>query len=245
MSAYSTKITKQSLSSLLCDHQVCESCHIVDRDKSRCQVGKKCSTCGTPSTSGYMYFHMNIHTLINLMQEAYHSEPNENLVDEYSAGKESHQISTVLFFCTLRESLLDNFLYKLCIAQELPAGVVDRLFSDNKFHMQKQNNLFPSLTGDKWKKAVDILNAQHVIDYVELDDFLVEAVNARNKFVHRGSKYNITQEMTESCIKNISPLINLYVGFHNNYIHPIYITRLNSNKTLVRDAGEKPPAHHS
>lgn len=228
MDTDSIQITKQSLSSLICDHQICEHCHIVDRDKGRGRVGHKCPKCGIPSKGGHMYFHLNIHTLINLMQEAYHSEPNKNFVDEYSGGKDSHNISIVLFFCTLRESLLDNFIYKLCTAKCLPGGVIDRLLTDNRFHIQKQNNLFPSLTGEKWEEAVDSLNEQHNIDYKSIDKFVKETVKARNKFVHRGSSYGITQELTKDCLDNIWPIINLYVGFHNKYIHPLYMSKASS-----------------
>ena len=217
------EIKNQHLSLLLSDHYVCEYCHFVDRDKGRSCSGHKCNVCGTPGERGKLYFPFNIHTLINLMQEAYHSTTAANTTNSYNTGRDSHNISIILFFCTLRESLLYNLVHELCISQKITENIFDRLFSDNKFHKQKQDKLFPSLTNTKWKDAIKDVDGEE-LDFKTLDDFIVSVVQSRNRFVHSGSKYGISEEMPENCIRNIGKLITLYVKLHNKYAHPEYLS---------------------
>lgn len=205
------------------DYQVCKICRIVDKDKKRIQYGYPCPICHKEGEGGHMYFHLNIHTIINLIQESYHSSANDDLAKiAYHAGKDAHFISVVIFFVTLREALLDNLIYELCTAQDIKKNIYERLISDNKLHNQKQNNLLPSLTGKKWKQIIETLNQKTGFNYIQLDNFIVTAVEARNKFIHEGSKYSINHKIAESCLKNIYPLLNLNVDMHNTFVHPIY-----------------------
>ncbi len=130
--------------------------------------------------------------------------------------------AVVIFFATLREVLLENLLYDLMIAQQLPGGVCKRLFADSPMHKQRMDKLFPTLAGVTWKKAVSTVNSKCELDYVELDGFVERIVVARNKFLHRGSKYAITENMAEECIRHIWPLLNLHVFLHNEYVVPYY-----------------------
>lgn len=222
-----TDIKDQSLGLLLADFHICQYCHIVDRDSDRIMVGHPCLNCGTPSPSGRMYFNMSVHSLINLMQEFFHkdqtegSRPRDGLSYAVSVKKNS-KIAVVIFFVTLREVLLENLLYDLMIAQGLPANVCRRLFADSPMHKQRMDKLFPSLVGIPWKKALNILNNKCELDYIELDSFVEKAADARNRFLHKGSKYAITEKMAEECLRRIWPLLNLHVYLHNEYVVPYY-----------------------
>jgi len=222
-----TEIKDQSLGLILADFYICQDCHIVDRDSNRIKVGHPCSNCGKPSPSGRSYFRLSVHSLIDLMQEFFHkdqieqSQPTDGLSIRIS-GKKNTKIAVVIFFVTLREILLENLLHDLMIAQGLPDNVCKRLFADSPMHKQRMDKLFPALTGVKWKKAVSTVNSKCTLDYVELDGFIEKIVDARNKFLHRGSKYAITKNMAEECIKNIWPLLNLHVFLHNEYVVPYY-----------------------
>lgn len=217
-------IKNQSLSSLLSNHQVCESCRIVDRDEERCDTDYKCPKCGSESKGGVMYFHLTIHTTINLMQEAFHSEDKVSLSEKGSTPiNNSHNISIVLFFCTLRELLINYLIQELCVAQNIPKLIHQRLIDDNKSYIQRQNKLLPSLIGDKWKDAITLIDEKHELDYLELNDFLKCASDARNNFMHEGLKWSISPEMGGKCIEHIWPLLNLYVALHNKYVHPNYL----------------------
>lgn len=145
-------IKHQSLGLVLADFHICQHCHIVDRDSNRIKVGYPCPNCGTPSPAGRMYFNVSVHSLINLMQEFFHKDqskletPEDELFDEVSQ-KKSSKLAVIIFFATLREVLLENLLYDLMIAQNLPGNVCKRLFSDSITHKQRLEKLFPSLAG--------------------------------------------------------------------------------------------------
>jgi len=217
-----TEIIDRPLSLLVSNHLICQGCHIVDRDHERMRVGYACPTCGKPCDGGELYFSINIHILVDLIQEAYHSTSTKNKSGRLYEGVGSHDISVIIYFCTLRETLLDKFITELLRVQNIPEGICERLLSDNKFHIQKQDKLFKSLTEVKWKDAVSKLNENSKLNYCETDDFVLNAVRARNNFIHEGSKWSIDRELATSCMKNIWSLINLYVGLHNTYVHPLY-----------------------
>jgi hypothetical protein len=220
-----TEVIGQPLSTLLSDHLICKYCHIVDRDHERSRVGYSCPTCGREGEGGRLYFSLNTHVLIDLMQESYHAQVNSATGRLYE-GVGPHDISVVIYFCTLRETLLDKLVTELLIANKIPNGVCQRLLSDNKFHMQKQNKLFRSLTDHKWQDALKELNEGSNLDCLGIDEFVSGTVKARNSFIHEGSKWSIDRELSTSCMKNIWGLISLYVGLHNKHVHPIYQDRL-------------------
>lgn len=171
-----------------------------------------------------MYFDLSVHALINLMQESFHATSWETL-ENATAGissESAHYLSVVVFFCTLREVLLRRFAYELLVAQKIPARICKRLLADNSVHTQRQGKLFPSLTGEKWKNAIRKLSMDGNLDYVELNEFLKQAVDARNKFLHEGSKWAIDKAMAEGCMRSIWPLLNLFVDLHNHYVYPFY-----------------------
>lgn len=220
-----TEIVDQPLTTLVSDHLVCDFCRVVDRDRERCTTGYACPSCGMESQGGMMYFSINTHVLVDLIQEAYHAPPNELLGRGYD-GMDSHSISVVIYFCTLREVLMDNLVSELLVAKEVPEGIRDRLLSDNKLYLKKQNSLFPSLVGEKWKDAVGDLGSGAQIDYVEVDGFVEDAVKARNNFLHEGSRWSINRDLSTGCLRSLWGLISLYVGLHNRYVHPVYKSRL-------------------
>lgn len=215
-------IKSQRLSSLLTAHNICQNCHVVDMDNRRSRVGYICPVCKAPSKGGMMYFNLSVHALINLMQEAYHSESKALSNDTQDDRVRAHDVAVVLFFCTLRELLLNNLIKELCHAQKIPQPIYERLLSDNKFHMQRQDQLLPALTGIKWREALQKLKNKNSPDYVKLDDFIIKAVKARNSFMHKGYKWSIPKSMGKECIQNTRPLITLYVELHNYFVHPCY-----------------------
>ena len=220
-----TKI-KQSLSMTVANYVACKGCQIVDRDHDRARSGHICSTCGHVSEGAILYFHVNIHIPIDLIQESYHSISAKQNTEKLYEGEGPHDVSVVIFFCTLREALLDNLINNIMRVHNLPDGVTSRLLSDNKFHIQKQDKLFKSLTGEKWNEAIDNLKKNANLDYKEIDRFVVSVVKARNNFIHEGFKWDINRELSTSCINNIFGLIKTYTELHNKYVHPYYTKSL-------------------
>jgi len=224
-----SEITEQSLSSLVCSYFVCETCYFVDGDRKRSQTGHPCSVCNTPSDGGHFYFHINIFILIDLIQDAFHSSPREMPFLSGTDGKEARRVSVILFFCTLREALLENLIWNLCLAKKLSNPIIKRLLADNRFHIQKQSKLFPSLTEVKWEEALQRLTESGFNDYQQLDKFIEAIVESRNHFVHRGSIFSTTDEMAEDCLSKTGLLIDLYVELHNEYVHSLYMKNIKPN----------------
>lgn len=201
---------------------ICDYCQIVDKDLNRSEVGYPCPMCKQPSKRGHMYFDSQALILIDLMQESFHSKPWKAMRDKEI---EPHYVSVVTFFCTLKEILLYRFINRLLSAQKIPERVQERLLEDNNSHLQRMNKLFPSLTGKRWRTAIKELDKKSKIRYGDLSVFLKEVTDARNQFLHEGDIFAIDKAMVENCIRNIGPLLNLFVELHNQYIYPLW--RLN------------------
>jgi len=215
----------QSLSTLVANYLECQKCRLVDRNSGRMKGGYVCPVCGYISQAGRLYFSINIHILIDLIQESYHLGSSEPVTEKLYEGSSSHDISVVIFFCTLKEALMDNLIIQLLKANNLPDGVCERLLSDNKFHIQKQDKLFKSLSGIKWSAAISKLNNRSEIDYKDVDEFIKKVSGARNHFIHDGSKWSIDRELSTDCVNNLFGLISIYAELHNDYVHPHYLSR--------------------
>ena len=226
-----TDIKTQRLGLVLDNFCICQECHIVDTDHDRSEVGHPCSKCGEPSRAGRSYFSISVYSLINLMQEFYHAK--YKITDEDSIYElqdaDNAKLAVIIFFTTLREVLMNNFLRQMEIAFDLPESVSKRLFSDNRTYNKKMNKLFPSLTGMKWKKAIAEINKKDNIDYQKVDRFVERVVKVRNDFLHKGIKYVIKPEMPKECIQYILPLLNLYVALHNKFVFPIYDQKIDKD----------------
>jgi hypothetical protein len=166
------------------------------------------------------------------MQEFYHAEYKiyrENGDFELQNPRNSG-LAVVIFFVSLREVLMVNFIQELLNAHNVPDNVYDYVLSDSPTHSHKMNKLFPALAGLSWKKAVKKINEHGEIDYEELDRFVERIVKARNEFLHSGVKYAIHEDMPQACLENIWSLLNLYVALHNTYVFPVYQRRKESGR---------------
>jgi len=203
--------------------QVCQSCRIVDKDRRRSTVGYICPVCGASSEGGLMHFEMSVHLTIDLIKEAFLTEHKiENAGTDYEYKINTHYISVLIFFCTLREILLNSLIRELCWGLKLPEGIYKRLIADNKMHVQKQDKLFASLTGEKWQDALVHLSNEGDSDYVGINDKIRDLVLLRNKFVHKGHGWDIAEEAANDCVRTIAPLLLMYIHLHNEFVHTLY-----------------------
>jgi len=147
-----SEVTRQSLSTLVADFQVCQFCGIVDRDHGRAKVGYPCPNCGERSKGGLEHFGLPIHALINLMQESFHQKPTQS--SRLPISGNAHKLAVVIYFCTLGEVLLEHFLRELMDALRLPASVQNRILVDNLFSKERVERVFPSLVGEKWNAVI-------------------------------------------------------------------------------------------
>ena len=215
------EIRGQRLSTLLANFMICQSCEIVDRDQERMRVGYQCPRCGVAGQGARGYFPISVSTLIDLMQEFYHLKHGSDVDSDEASNTRNqgnHQLAVVIFFCTLVEVLLQHFLEQRMSRMGLSHEIQERLLNDNIFVKQRVQKLFPTLTGVKWKETIKMLSKRVELDYVEATKFCEHAAEKRNFFLHSGNKWAIPNDMPEKCIREIWPIVNLFVSLHNEFI---------------------------
>ncbi|HEX8843475.1 MAG TPA: hypothetical protein VF791_02470 [Pyrinomonadaceae bacterium] len=217
-----SEITEQPLGTLIDIFYVCQSCGIVDSDSERGAVGTPCAHCGAKSKGGLSYFGLPVDALINLMQESFHQKPRQTKSGHSLVRDNVHQLAVVIYFSTLGEVLLEHFLRELMWAFQIPTGVRERVLNDNLFSRERVEKVFPSLVNEKWNAVIKELSKNSKLDYEKTVKFYLQVVNARNQFLHRGSKWAISKSMPEECMEEIWSLMNLYVKLHNRYVPAIY-----------------------
>jgi hypothetical protein len=220
------EIKDTSLWPAIANYFICDHCRVVDADIRLTERGYQCPICFKTSDSGRLFFDIGILTLIDLIQEAFHTKSWKK--SEFGNKKISAQsLSVLIFFCSFREVLLDRLIVNLMYMYDLPQNVRDRLYADNRTYSERMTKLFPSLVGLKnWKEAIRQIKAKTGRDHTRIDGFLRKANDIRNEILHEGDKMAFRPHMKKACLENIPNVIALYVDFHNTFIHPAYLGRL-------------------
>lgn len=211
-----SEIDSQPASSLVCDHLICRACGVIDRDYDRLRKGHRCSTCGSESEAGSLVFPISIHVLVDLVQQAFHSQSPTRPLN----APQGADVGAVLYFCTLREALLNTFLVNNLRAREVPEPLISKLLDDNKLASQKFGGLFTSVVGVKWEEAVGQVSLQTGVDYKSVSALMRSAAELRNEFLHSGRAWALTREFATQCVDSMGELVGLFVSLHNEYTHP-------------------------
>lgn len=179
----------QAASTLVCDFMICKRCGTVDREHSRIVKNSICPVCHRPARVARLYYPINVHILVDLVQQSYHSEAPVNP----DGGPQAPNVGTILFFCTLREVLLTHFFVALLRAQRVPTPVVEKLLDDNKLANQKFTSLLPALVGKSWKEVVSEASSFEGVDFHSVSNLMLSAANIRNEFMHEGTGWTATR----------------------------------------------------
>ncbi len=209
-------IDDQRLSSLIGDFMICKRCGIVDREHSRIKVDNPCPSCHKPAGRAQLYFHLNIQILIDLIQQAYNSKSPPTGETEPN----SSNVAVVIFFCALREALLEHLFIYLFSARKTSEPKAEKLLKDNRLFNQKLSTLFPELIGLSWDKAIENIASANRMDFCSVSVFMKNMANLRNKFIHEGSVWGITKEIATDCVNNTFGMLQLFVALHNAYVQP-------------------------
>lgn len=210
------EINTQDASTLVCDYMICKRCGIVDRERARMVVDSPCPVCHQPAGVAQLYFPINVHILVDLVQQAYHSYAPVGPI----AGPQAHTIGPVLFFCTLREGLLNHLLLALLRAENTRPALIEKLLSDNKLPSQKFSGLFEAAMGRSWMDAVKDASTADAESYASVSELMQKAAQARNLFVHEGVGWTVTREFATECVNGMPMLFKLFVALHNLYVRP-------------------------
>lgn len=194
---------------------MCAHCAIIDRDTERSRAGHKCSTCGKQGDAARLAFPINIHMLSDMAQQSFHATSPVDITRDDRA----HNIATVLHFCTLREALINNFLITHLRAKSIPAEIIERLLDDNKLAHQKFGQLFTSVVGDKWDKAIITASKHDGQDYRSASDLMKRASEIRNRFLHDGNVWGVDRNFAKECVDALGTILCMFVALHNVYTH--------------------------
>ena len=168
-----------------------------------------------------------MHVLTSLIEESANARRRRSSSTRFVSVNVPH-IAAVLFFCTLRELLLNWLIEHICWAQKVPIPIRERLLADNNSHTRRQNAVLPSLTGKKWKVLIAQETKASGVDYGALNNILEQAITARNKFMHEGKHWGIDRALAQACADAIPTLLEFYVALHNRYVHPLHLKALSS-----------------
>lgn len=195
---------------------ICTQCWVVDLDRSRMSRGYPCPVCGcTTAAPGRMYFHVNIMVLIDLLEESYGSLEDLDVEENVAAGP----VAIVLFFCTLKEALLEHFLRQMFAVLNISEGIRHRLVKDHRLFHEKIQQLLPALVGDRWLEAVTKASQTGKRDFSAVNTVMIEAAEQRNRFLHDASVWDISKKLASGCIDSLDDLLCLFVALHNCYVH--------------------------
>lgn len=209
------EIDHQDASTLICDLMICARCGTVDRERSRIVANSLCPACQRPAGVARLYYPVNVHILVDLVQQSYHSYAPVGPI----SGPQVSTVGTILFFCTLREVLLNHFLLALLRARQVEAAIIEKLLEDNKLASQKFTSLFSAVVGKSWKEAVAEASLDGM-DYHPVSDLMLSAASIRNEFLHEGTGWTATRDMATDCVNSMPALFDLFVGLHNIHVRP-------------------------
>lgn len=213
-----SEIDWQELSTLVCDHFICKNCGVIYRDATL-QKWNLCKHCNTPIESHRYAFSLNnIPVLVNLVQQAYHSQSPTG----HSSAPQGQDVGTVLFYCSLREALLNNFIVTNLRIRNIDEALISRMLDDNKLASQKFGGLFTSIIGTKWKDAISDLSRTRAKDYMAVSKLMQDAADLRNEFLHEGDAWGINRDFAKRCVDSLGQLVSMFVELHNEYTQPLF-----------------------
>ena len=213
-----SEIDGQELCTLVCNHLICKNCGVIDRDHDRQKKGHPCKHCNAPSEGGRGAFHINILVLVNLVQQAYHSKSPTG----HSSAPQGQDVGTVLFYCSLREALLNNFIVTNLRTRNIDEALISKMLDDNKLASQKFGGLFTSVIGTKWKDAISDLSRTRAKDYMAVSELMQDAAELRNEFLHEGDAWRINRDFAKRCVDSLGQLVSMFAELHNEYTQPLF-----------------------
>ncbi len=201
-----------SIKHIVTNSHRCKTCGYVT-----ISIGFNCSRCKGRSKGTIQFFTFGVMSLAHLMLE-YHNinaSPSDNL-KIFPSLNSNHRLAIVVFYSSLGEVLFDDFLSHLMIKQNIPDALQDRLLSSDS--MTEKLSLFHNLTDTKFSDIVKQLSRQSRIDYTNIISFYQKLRHNRNRLIHRGNIFAVTEKMQNQCLTDAYGLMKLFIDLHNKYI---------------------------
>ena len=82
---------------------------------------------------------------------------------------------------------------------------------------QRFGALFTEVIGKKWPESVSELSAKLGSNFKPVSDLMIRAAVKRITFLLQGSAWLMTTEFSTQWINAVLPMVDLFVGMHNEY----------------------------
>ncbi len=197
-----------SVSALLSETIICESCGLLRRCQGNQPEENKCPNCGAGPSHMRPYFPPAVHTMVMLMHRFYAQD----------LESENHMLSVVLSFCSFTELLMQNFLMNRMMQMEMPFDLQQKLLHDYPYMNQRQEKLFPILTGRKWRDALKHFDLEKSVKFLYLDNLYQELSKTKILFLHRGNKTTLSTKKTQQAMHNVTSMLMMFIELHQKYI---------------------------
>jgi len=211
---------------------LCLGCGIVDRDEDRSVPGHACPVCGVATCGNRMFFRLGATIIIQLIETSYFRWPEQSSHDEVSRRRreELRNSATLIFFCTLKELLLETFTEDIMEALHLNQEERTCLREEYSTHSKRLHGLLPTLIKTSWQDALSSLPIERREQYCTLDRFLKDATKRRNDLLHDANWLASDDEIATSCVRAIPQILELYVDLHNQFVHPLMKDERNTSR---------------
>ena len=213
----------EPLSRLLADYFICNRCGTVGHGRDQTNPTPRCTRCDDAATGAGFYFKKPVHAVIDLMQDTYQSTvvtARGGAPDIPQLGRTS-SLALVLFFCQLFEIVQEHVLRHIMSASRIPDHAANRLLADNRDPRSRIVKIFATVTGERWRTAIDDLTNKRRIDHVDTVRFLKRCIDLRDVLAVTPDLGAIDDEMGKACMLRIDSLLDLFVALHNRYVPPM------------------------
>ena len=213
----------RDMSGMASSYFLCLNCGIVDQDENRSVPGHACSMCGVSPCGCRVFFRLGVSIIIQLIETSYFRWPEQSTYDELSRQRREdlRNSATLIFFCSLKELLLETFTEDMMEALRLKPEEQTSLREQYSTHSKRLQYLMPAMTGKSWHDALSSLPLERREQHSNLDGFLEHATRKRNDLLHDVNLLAFDEDIATSCFRAIPMILELYVDLQNQFVHPV------------------------
>lgn len=217
MNSPSVNLPQQKLVDRVNNYVISIACGHVTISLDIFRRGSPCPLCDKPSEGSRLYFMFGVFTMADLLQEHYEMKPAKSpTLIGIPTDVPIRQLAVAVFYSSLGELLLENFLLYSMRAQEVPPDLQDQRLAD--VSMNERLDLFREQTNLSFDDAVARLDQGLTINYPELVRSFIEIREKRNRLLHAGNPFVTDRDMPECCFRDAPHLIQMFADLHNKYV---------------------------
>lgn len=217
MSLPSVSVHRQRLVDQVNNYTISSACGHVTTSLDIIRRGNPCPICSKPSDGCRLYFMFGISTMADLLQQHYEMKSAESsTIVGVRTDVPIRQLAVAVFYSSLGELLLENFLIYSMKAHDISPDIQDQRLAD--VSMKQRLDLFREETDLSFDEAVARLPKGPMLNYSELVKSYIEIREKRNRLLHAGNPFVTDIDMPERCFQDAPNLVQMFANLHNMQI---------------------------